>query len=109
MARTRLEALDELEQEFIGERANALGRVARRMERALAALREFGRAEGEQGHDRAGREELVAAAGEAVWCYLVQRESLGLHRNEEALRSYEVPDEVRLRMGPRTTRAPKAR
>jgi hypothetical protein len=94
----RKEPLDALLEEFAGERAHALGRVAARMERALADLRAFddGQAEGD-----ATREDLVAIAAELVWFYVVQRDVMGWHRHEEALRFYGVPAEVMIKMGPR--------
>ena len=94
-----------LERELVGERANALGRIAASMEKALEDLRQFDR----EGSDRTAgadgepvtRDELVAVAAERVWFYVVQRESIGWYRHEEALRSYRVPAELILRMGPR--------
>lgn len=94
------EPLQALLEEFAGERAHALGRIAARMERALVELREFDEA-------LAGdvtREDLVAAAAEWVWYYVVQREVMGWYRHEEALRFYAVPAEVMVRMGPRRRR-----
>jgi hypothetical protein len=98
MGVNRKEPLELLLEEFAGERALALGRVAARMERALADLRAFdaGQAEGD-----ATREDLIAAAAEMVWFYVVQREVMGWHRHEDALRFYGVPAEVMLKMGPR--------
>jgi hypothetical protein len=87
-----------LERELVGERALALGRVAAGMEKALEDLRQF---DAEGPGDPAAREELVAIAAERVWFYVVQRESLGWYRHEDALRFYGVPAELILRMGPR--------
>ncbi len=87
-----------LERELVGERAAALGRVAAGMEKALDDLRQFDR---EAGGDADARAELVAIAAERVWFYVVQRESLGWYRHEEALRFYGVPAELIVRMGPR--------
>ena len=87
-----------LERELVGERANALGRIAASMEQALEELRQFDR---DGVNDPAARAELVAVAAERVWFYVVQRESLGWYRHEEALRFYGVPAELILRMGPR--------
>ncbi len=47
------------------------------------------------------REDLVAIAAELVWFYVVQRDVMGWHRHEDALRFYGVPAEVLARMGPR--------
>ena len=88
-----------LELELQGERALALGRVAAGMEKALEDLRRFDEeGAGEDGIDRA---ELVAIAAERVWFYVVQRESLGWYRHDDALRFYRVPAELIFRMGPR--------
>ncbi len=87
-----------LEYELQVERALALGRVAARMEKALDDLRQFDRA---GAGDPAERAELCAIAAERVWFYVVQRESLGWYRHEDALRFYGVPAELILRMGPR--------
>lgn len=51
--------------------------------------------------DPAGRAALVAAAGEALWYYVVQREAIGLRDVDAVLREYRVAHEVYLRMGPR--------
>ena len=71
-----------------------------------AHLRAFDAADGEP--DAAGtvpegvtREDLVAIAAELVWFYVVQRDVMGWHRHEDALRFYGVPAEVLARMGPR--------
>ena len=94
---------DAVELELDAERAAALGRIAGRMEEALEALRAFDAA-GEA--EAVTRDELLAAAAEWVWFYVVQRESLGWYRHEEALRAYHVPSEVHLQMGPRRRRGP---
>lgn len=99
----------EIEQELAGERAGALGRVASGMERALAELRAFDAANRQAGADAAAgaeREQLVAAAAEQVWFYVVQRECLGAYRHHEALRFYDVPAEVERRIGPRRRSRP---
>jgi hypothetical protein len=41
----------------------------------------------------------VAAAGEVLWSFIVQREACGLRDSARAMRDYGVPAEVRLRMG----------
>jgi hypothetical protein len=106
------EPFEALLHEFAGERAHALGRIASRMERALADLRAFDRGDvvehaGEPGEPAVvpTREDLVATAAEWVWFYIVQRDVLGWHRHDEAIRYYDVPAEVMARLGPRR-RAP---
>jgi len=94
--------IDPLEYELQGERAASLGRVARQMEAAVAALRER-----DQGARAGGalRDELFAEAADRVWCYVVQREALGWRDHSEALALYRVPAELVARMGPRRRRA----
>lgn len=105
MSVERKEPLDRLLEEFAGERAHALGRIAARMERALAELRAFDSEPPESvPRDGVSRQDLVAAAAESVWFYVVQREVMGWYRHDEALRFYDVPAEVMARIGPRRRR-----
>jgi hypothetical protein len=99
--------------EIARERAEALGRLGRALEEALAALSEFDRAVGDMaGNDTAGdravtgkpttnaaRAKLVRQAGYALWCFIVQREASGLRDPRPVLREYRVPAEVQNRMG----------
>jgi hypothetical protein len=85
--------------ELNAERAHAIGRIARGMEKSLAALRAFDA--GVVSDPPRAREDLLAEAAEWAWYYVVQRDVLGWHGHEEALRAYDVPAEVRARMGPR--------
>jgi hypothetical protein len=87
-------ALQGIEYEIAAEKAASLGRVAGKMEAAVAALHAC-EAPG------AARDELFAAAAEWVWCYVVQREAMGWRDHREALALYGVPDELYARMGPR--------
>ena len=83
------------EYEMVQEKAHALGRMSRRAIEALDALKAFDAAPG----DPEARAELVRAAGEALWYYVVQREVCGFRDTESLLRQLGVPREVRLRMG----------
>jgi len=89
-----------LQDEMMQERAAALGRVTRAFEEALAAFMRF---EAEASADgtpwNARRERLLDRAGEALWCFVVQREAFGLRNTEAVLRELRVPMAVRLRMG----------
>jgi hypothetical protein len=49
-----------------------------------------------QKHARAA---LVAEAAYALWLFVVQREACGLRDSRTVMREYEVPAEVRDRMG----------
>jgi hypothetical protein len=93
-----------LDYEIAREKASALGRLGRRLEAALAALAAFDaqnedEASAAPAARRERRDELVAAAGEVLWCFIVQREACGLRDSARAMRDYGVPAEVRLRMG----------
>ena len=93
---------DLLEYELVQEKAATLSRLGKRLQDALAALAEHDR---EPGGDAARRSELVQAAGEALWYYVIQREVCGLRDSEAVMRHLGVPREVRLKMGytPRRT------
>jgi hypothetical protein len=93
---------DALEYEIVQEQAAALGRLGRELERSLAALRAFdaryaGPAEALSQADR--RRALVAAAGHALWLFVVQREACGLRDSRTVMRDYNVPGEVLLYSG----------
>jgi hypothetical protein len=105
--------------EILQEQASALGRLGRGLEKALADLRVFD--EAHPGLDRGGpartrdgdassrpaalheeqraRRALVSAAGQALWMFVVQRESCGLRDSRHVMRDYGVPPEVQERMG----------
>jgi hypothetical protein len=101
-SRARNEPLDGLEYEIAREQAAALGRAGRRLEAALAALVAFDAGEASEptaARDTRARVALVAAAGTALWYYVVQREACGLRDSRQVLRDYRVPGEVVARMG----------
>lgn len=95
--------VDALNYEILQESAGTLARLGRRLEAALGALAAYDAARprgGAAAKDApAERDRLVAAAGEALWYYVVQREVMGLRDTETLLRHLGVPREVRLRMG----------
>lgn len=90
-----------LAHEIANEQAAALGRLGRRLETALGELRAFDCAHGrlDGGSLGAARQALVAAAGEALWMFAVQREACGLRDSRSLMRDYAVPAEVQERMG----------
>ena len=90
------EDFNPLREEILQEQASALGHATRRLEAALSKLSEL-RAAGSG--DRDALDQVLDAAGEAAWNLVVQRESCGLRNSEAVLRQYQVPPEVRLRMG----------
>jgi hypothetical protein len=82
-----------LDYEIAQEQVAALGRAGRALEAALAALA------GSQEYDTGARAKLVQQASYALWCYMVQREAIGLRDPRPVLRDYRVPAEVQNRMG----------
>ena len=91
--------------EIAQEQAAALGRLGRALEAALAALSEH---DGLHPHSggipdqapaAAARERLLRDASNALWCFVVQREAVGLRDQRAIMREYRVPIEVQNRMG----------
>ena len=87
--------VDALQYELLQEKAATLSRMVQNFETALSAFKSLSADAG-----AARREELLEAAGEALWFLVVQREACGLTNTEAMLRIYDVPLAVRLRMGP---------
>jgi len=81
-----------LRYELVEEQAATLGRMGRKAEAALAALK---------AHEGDGRGEAVKAAADAVWCFLVQREVMGLRDRARIVADYDIPREVMARLGVR--------
>jgi len=86
-----------LDYEIAQEQASALGRLGRALEAALAVLSEYDRARNSE--RCAARSKLVQDAGDALWCFMVQREAIGLRDPRRVIREYRVPAEVQNRMG----------
>jgi hypothetical protein len=86
-----------LSYEIAQETASALGRHGRALEAALKDLAEFDAADPPR--DRTERAGLVAAAAQAFWHFIVQREACGLRDAGMVVRMYRVPAEVQHRMG----------
>jgi hypothetical protein len=86
-----------LRYELMEEQAQSLGRAGRKVEAALAALRD---------HDAApnageARLALLKAAADAVWSFFVQREVMGLRDRAAVIAQYGIPREVLARLGAR--------
>jgi hypothetical protein len=96
---------DPLEQAIAGEKAAALGLSARRLAKSLDALRRFDAETSTRSRrTSSSRERLVEEAAEACWGYLIQREIIGLGAEDaEYIRQeYAVPDDVWMRLGPKS-------
>ena len=82
-----------LGRQLVGEQAYSLGQAGRKVEKALAALAEHPGGE--------GRAEVLKAAADAVWGFLVQREVMGLRDRNAVIAHYNIPREVLARLGAR--------
>lgn len=82
-----------LHYELLEEQAQSLGRAGRKVEAALAVLRDHPGGE--------GRSEVLKAAADAVWSYFVQREVIGLRNRADVIAQYDIPREVLARLGAR--------
>jgi hypothetical protein len=97
------EPVTALDYELAQERAATLGRLGRKLESTLAALRAYDQArttaEVHSATHRAGRHALVSDAGVALWNFVIQREVVGLRDSRVVMRDYNVPAEVQAQMG----------
>ena len=86
------------------EMAAAYLAACRKMIDSLEALKAFDHAVASSIQDNeqiTRRSELLEDAGERVYFVVIQREAMKLSCFEEFFEDYEVPDEVRTRLGPR--------
>lgn len=74
-----------IEEQLEGERATSLGEAGKKLEAALEALDDT--------------DERVDEAANAVWEYMIIRESVHLYGHDIALSYYNVPDRVMARVG----------
>jgi hypothetical protein len=81
-----------LEAELQAERAAALGRLGRTLEKSLTAL-------SAADTEDPARADLVKAAADAVWRYFVQREACGMLSHDHPIAQYAIPAEVLARVG----------
>ncbi len=91
--------VDILNYEIVQEQASALGRLGRGLEAALKDLREFDAAHSRSGAAYRERQALVAAAGYALWMFVVQREACGICDSRSMMRDYGIPAEIIGSMG----------
>ena len=90
--------VEALKHEIAEEKAGALGRCARLLERALERFRD--ETEGRPDAD-SKRERLLWDLAERVEAFVVQREACGLRDSRHALKFYDVPREAIARVGAR--------
>lgn len=90
--------VDVLQYEILQEKAAVLARLGRKLQASLDQLAAFD-ADASAGSGAEERDALVAAACEALWYFVVQREVLGIPDTEGMMRQLGIPREVRLRMG----------
>lgn len=98
---------DSLQEQIRAEKVGALRRAVERLEAALQALAAFdSKQAGASGlASRAEqRADLLAEAGERLWCLIVQREAMGILRHDVVYDVLRIPGEVRRAMGPRRRR-----
>jgi hypothetical protein len=88
---------DVLQYELREEQAATIGRLGRELQAALDALKAVARDDPQRPH-------LVDEAAWALWSFVVQRDCAGIRFTEQALKGYDVPREVRARMGVRPKR-----
>ena len=89
---------ESVQAEIAQEKAAALSRVATRLQEALARPEDYDSKPNIPGNSAIERRQVMSAAGEALWFYVVQREACGLWHTESVLRAFRVPREVHLRM-----------
>jgi hypothetical protein len=92
--------------ELLQEMAETYFAACRKMVAALEALKAFDRATASRpAKERIGhRSELVEEAAQRVHCVVIQREAMKLSGYEKFFEDYEIPEEVRKRLGARRTK-----
>jgi len=88
-----------LEHEIMAEKAGTLGRLLKRLEKQLAALRAHEDGRTETANPDPVHQQRIDEAGEALWHVVIQRDLCGFSRTEQFLRDMNIPPAVRLRMG----------
>ncbi len=92
----RRTGLNILDYEMMEERAAALGRTGRALEKALRDLKE---PEAETGLSASERETLLQNAADRAWALFIQYELCGLSSQHDLVRRYRIPGEVLARVG----------
>jgi len=86
------------------EMAEAYFAACRKMVDSLEALKAFDRVAASSTLNKeqiTRRAELLEEAGERVFFVVIQREAMNFSCFEEFFKDYEIPHEVRMRLGPR--------
>jgi len=86
------------------EMAETYFAACRKMVDSLEALKAFDHAAGSSTLDNGQitrRAELLEEACERVFFVVIQREAMNFSYSENFFKDYEIPDEVRTRLGPR--------
>ena len=87
-----------IEYELLQQKAQTLGTLGAQVEQALAALRAYDDGAPE-GKGSAQRSDLLDAAAERVWAFMIQRELCGFRHWNAVVRDYGIPREVLNRVG----------
>ena len=95
------DSVNPIEVELLQEKAAAYFAACRKMVEALEALGRCDDSSVRNGEQARRRVELLEEAAERVYFVLIQREAMRLSYPEKFLEDYEVPLEVRQRLGPR--------
>ncbi|WP_210259974.1 DUF6665 family protein [Martelella sp. HB161492] len=82
-------------EELLKETAEALGRLGRDLEQALAALKRHDETPG----SNLDRDALVQNAADKAFALFIQRDYLGLKSDHHLTATYDIPNEVMLRVG----------
>ena len=90
--------VEAFQHEVAEEKAEALGRTGKRLERAVEQLRAHDRGRGDS-RATAQRERLLWDLAERVEAFVVQREACGLRDTRYLLEFYNVPEDVIARVG----------
>lgn len=87
--------LDALQYEIMQETAQALGRIGRKLEEALEALKRHDETPG----SNQDRDALVQEAADRAFALFIQRDYLGLLTDHHLKETYNIPREVMMRVG----------
>ena len=86
--------------EIMAEKASAYFTRVRKMQSTLAALARFdATAASHDGQSSTRRDELLSEAAEQAFFFVIQREAMKLPYYDELFADFDIPDEVRRRMG----------